>query len=314
MKEQSIQFETDIIIKGTVNYPEIFEGKLPLVVILHGSGPIDRDGNVKNFSMNAYRMLAEFFASFGVATLRYDKRGSGESGGDFYETGMWDLVNDGVAAVQAARQLPEVDPERVFLLGHSEGCTVGPAVNKRVQAAGIIFLAGQADNVRKASEFQTHLVEKEAAGMKGFQGFLLRALKVHTTTVNKQAKLFQEILTSNQTVYKKGVVKINAKWMREIFEYNMTPDLEAITCPIIAITGDKDVQVDPTHVQVFAEKVNGPAEGYNVVKMNHLLRDQEEPVSSIKVKTIYKKGLTNPLSHEMLTLIKQWSEKYMLAK
>ncbi|CAM3873897.1 alpha/beta hydrolase [Aeromicrobium ponti] len=312
MEERDIQFGTDVILKGTVSLPKQSDGKLPLVVIFHGSGPVDRDANVKHMQMNAYKMLAEFFALFGVAVLRYDKRGAGESGGDYFETGMWDLVNDGAAAVGAARELPEIDPERIFLLGHSEGCSLIPPINKQVKAAGIILLAGQADNVRKASEMQAMLLEKEVTEMKGFNGLLLRALKVHKTTVNKQKKLFDEMVVSDETVMKKGFTKINAKWAREYFQYEMEEDLAAITCPVLAITGNKDVQVNPEHVRLFAEKVNGPAEAYNVGDMNHLLRDQEDPVSMIKLKSIYKKSLTKPLSPEMLSLIRQWAEKYIL--
>ncbi|QED46574.1 alpha/beta hydrolase family protein [Cytobacillus dafuensis] len=314
MRELHIQFDTDVNIKGTVSFPNDSGEKLPLVVIIHGSGPVDRDGSVKNMPMNAYKMLAEFFASIGVAALRYDKRGAGESGGNFYETGMWDLVNDGVAAVQAARQLPQIDPERIFLLGHSEGCTLSPAIHKQVKAAGLILLAGQADNVRNASEMQTRLLEEEVTNMKGFLGLLLRGLKVHKTSALKQAKLFDELMASNETVVKKGIAKINAKWMREHFQYQNDEDLAGVTCPILAITGEKDVQVDPKHVHLFKEKVNGPAEAYNVRTMNHLLREQEEPVSMLKLKSIYKKGFSKPLSPEMLSIMKNWAEKNILLK
>ncbi|MBU8880333.1 alpha/beta hydrolase [Bacillus sp. FJAT-29790] len=312
MKEQNIQFETDVTLKGSVSFPEVSEGKLPLVVIIHGSGPVDRDGNVKNMKMNAYKMLAEFFASIGIAALRFDKRGAGESGGDFYETGMWDLVNDGVAAVQAARKLPEIDPERIFLLGHSEGCILAPAINKQVEAAGLILLAGQADSIRNASEQQVRILEEEVVNMKGFLGIMLRGLKVHKTSTTKQTKLFDEIAASDQTVIKKGLVKINAKWIREHFQYKFEIDLAAVNCPVLAITGNKDVQANPQHVHLLAEKVHGPAEAYNVSKMNHLLRDQEEPASMIKLKSIYKKGFSKPLSPEMLSIIEEWAEKNII--
>lgn len=315
MNEQQIEIASDVILKGTIRFPNNpSTGKLPVVVIIHGSGPVDRDGNVKSMSMNAYKLLAEFFSSIGVATLRYDKRGVAESGGDFYETGMWDLVNDGAAAVEAVRKLPEIDSERVFLLGHSEGCTLAPAINKRVQAAGIILLAGHAENVRNATEMQVDLLEKEVSTMKGFLGILLRALKVHKTSATKQKKTFDEIIASDKTVMRKSLAKINAKWIREHFQYENEDDLVSITCPVLAITGLKDVQVNPQHVKLFVEKVNGPGEAYNISRMNHLLRDQEEESSMIKLKSIYKKGFKEPLSPEMLSIIKNWAEKYMLTK
>ncbi|AND38056.1 MULTISPECIES: alpha/beta hydrolase [Cytobacillus] len=312
MKEREIDFKTDVNLKGTVSLPKKSEGKFPLVVIFHGSGPVDRDGNAKVMQMNAYKLLAEFFASIGVAVLRYDKRGAGISGGDFYETGMWDLVNDGIAAVKAARELPEINPERIFLLGHSEGCSLIPPINRQADAAGIILLAGNADNVRKASELQARLLEEEVNEMKGVNGVLLRALNVHKTAVSKQKKVFDELMGSEKTVMKKGFTKINAKWAREHFQYNIKEDLAAITCPVLAITGKKDVQVNPDHVHLFAEKVNGRAESYNVPKMNHLLRDQEEEASIVKLKSIYKGSLSKPLSAEMLNIIENWAKSYIL--
>lgn len=312
MKEREIVLNTDVDIKGTISLPKESEGKLPLVIIIHGSGPVDRDGNAKVMQMNAYKLFAEFFASAGVAVLRYDKRGAGESGGDFYETGMWDLVNDGIAAVKAVREMPEIDPERIFLLGHSEGGTLIPPINRSAEAAGIILLAGHAMNVREASELQVKLLEEEVERLKGVNGFILRALKVHTNTASKQKKLFNEMMDSEAAVMKKGFTKINAKWAREHFKYNIEEDLAAITCPVLSITGNKDVQVDPRHVHLFAEKVNGPAESYNVSNMNHLLREQEEETSMIKLKSIYKRSLSNPLSAEMLDIIEAWMKRYIL--
>ncbi|GLB62079.1 hypothetical protein NCCP133_42080 [Cytobacillus sp. NCCP-133] len=70
--------------------------------------------------------------------------------------------------------------------------------------------------------------------------------------------------------------------------------------------------MNPEHVHLFAKKANGPAEVYNVKEMNHLLRDQEGPASMIKIKSIYKDSLTKPLIPAMLSLIKQWTEKFIL--
>ncbi|SEN23577.1 hypothetical protein SAMN05192533_110123 [Mesobacillus persicus] len=311
METREIHFDTDVTLKGTVRVPDNQGGKLPIIVLIHGSGPVDRDGNVKGMKMNAYKDLAEFFFSLGVASITYDKRGAGASEGDFYHTGMKDLVDDGIAAVKAAWQLPEIDPNKVFLLGHSEGCTLLPAINKEVDAAGLIFIAGQADNVRNASELQVKLLEEEVSSMKGFQGWLLRRLKVHKTSASKQRKLFDEIAQSNETVIRKGLAKVNAKWLREHFQYEITEDLAAIKCPILAITGSKDVQVNPQHVYLLAKNVNGEAEAHVIEGMNHLLRDQDEPVSMLKVKSIYKKSIHKPLSQELYSVLRDWTQKHI---
>ncbi|RSK26780.1 alpha/beta hydrolase [Bacillus sp. HMF5848] len=303
--EKEIQFKSDILLKGTLTLPENVTNPA-IVVMLHGSGPVDRDENAKQGTINAFKYLADFFANQGIASLRYDKRGVGESEGSYFESGMWDLVNDGVAAVRYAKSLIGINHEKVLLLGHSEGCSLAPAVNKQESVAGMMLLAGQADNVRKATEMQIKIFEKDVQEMKGLLGGILRFLKLHKKAAKKQAKLFEEILASNKAVIRKNGAKVNAKWLREHFNYDNSNDLANITCPIIAITGNKDIQVNPDHVNIYKEKVSGPSVGYIIENMNHILRDQPEPTSIVKMKSIYKNGFTKPLHHELYTKLNKW--------
>jgi dipeptidyl aminopeptidase/acylaminoacyl peptidase len=103
---------------ATLTIPEGKNQKYPLVVMVHGSGPTDRDSNAKGMPMNIFKQLSDAVVAEGFASIRYDKRGVGESKGDYYETGVHDLINDAQDVVEFAKKHPNIDPENVILLGH----------------------------------------------------------------------------------------------------------------------------------------------------------------------------------------------------
>ncbi len=308
LTEENVSINGKVTLKGTLSLPEGKE-KSPAILFIHGSGPTDRDESVKGMAMNAFKELAETITSLGFATLRYDKRGVGESEGSYLEAGLWDLVDDAEAALNFLKQHPRVDSERVILLGHSEGCSIAPAVNKRQPVQGLILLAGAAESIKEAVIRQGELAFKELEATKGFQGWLLRTLKVSEKGRKAQAKTFEKIMNSDQAVMRIQFQKINAKWMREHFAYNVITDLPKVTCPTIAITGSKDVQVQPEDTKKIAELVQGPAEYHIINNLNHLLRKQEEPVSMVKLKKIYKKSIQEPVDSELKEMITDWLKR-----
>ncbi|WP_199426637.1 alpha/beta hydrolase family protein [Thermaerobacillus caldiproteolyticus] len=121
----------------------------PAVLILSGSGPLNRDGNDAKgkLQLNLYKQLASFITSLGFITLRYDKRGIGESEGDYFSAGMWDLVHDAKSAVQFLKNHPSVDDQRIIVLGHSEGTTLAVALNTIERIHGLILLSGAGERL-----------------------------------------------------------------------------------------------------------------------------------------------------------------------
>ena len=85
VENQEVVIKSEVILKGTMTLPATKEDLLPAILLLSGSGKLNRDANAKKgkFQFNLYRELAEYLATLGFATLRYDKRGVGESEGDF---------------------------------------------------------------------------------------------------------------------------------------------------------------------------------------------------------------------------------------
>ncbi len=117
----------------------------PAVLLIPGSGQVDRDENAPKARLNALHEIAVALADHGIASLRVDKRGVGVSGGDYWETGFFDHVTDAAAALVFLRSQPEIRQDRVFLLGHSEGSLIATRLAATGSpVAGVILLAGPA--------------------------------------------------------------------------------------------------------------------------------------------------------------------------
>lgn len=133
---------------GTYAKPANAAGRKPAVLIIAGSGPTDRNGNGPALSTDSYRKLAEGLATAGIASLRYDKRGIGESRAKVTkeEDVMFeDFVAD--AASAANDLLQRKDVSSVLLAGHSEGAILALAAASRVEVAGIVLLAAPGRNL-----------------------------------------------------------------------------------------------------------------------------------------------------------------------
>ncbi len=114
-------------------------GPFPGVVLVHGSGPNDRDESIGGYAL--FRDLAEGLSSRGIAVLRYDKRSLLHGAKMQVVTPETDTVDDAVVAINLLKARPEVDPSRVFVVGHSQGAFLAPEIARRAGAAGAVLLA-----------------------------------------------------------------------------------------------------------------------------------------------------------------------------
>lgn len=295
-------------LSGTLLIPSIYQEKFPAVVLVAGSGEVDRNGNAVKlkFNMNIYKELAQTITELGFITLRYDKRGVGESKGNFMETGMWDLVDDLVASVELLRNHPKVDADNIILLGHSEGCTLITAAYTKCNPSKMIMLSGAAEPIIDALKRQRDIAFSEVMNSKGLNGWLCRLLKIDQKGEKQASKLIEKIKASNKAVMKYNLVKINAKWQREHFNYNIYEDLMKINCPILAITGDKDFQANPERLKSLPELVNGDTQCHVVENMDHILKEFKGQISAMKFKKQYQSEADQPLHQNLVELIKKW--------
>lgn len=202
----------------------------PVVIVIAGSGPVDREGNSGGIlRSDSYRMLAEALASRGVATIRYDKRGIGQStlGGKLADIGFDDFVADAAALVQKARTTPQLGS--IYLFGHSEGSLIALSVAERSKVAGIISAAGAGrpvvDVVRE--QFARQLPAEE---MKEYDA-LAAALKAGQPLAPQSpvlATLFQPEL---------------AKFLRGMLLTDPRRLAAAFKGPLTVVQGDNDVQI-----------------------------------------------------------------------
>jgi pimeloyl-ACP methyl ester carboxylesterase len=271
MTERNITFTSDgYALAGTLTLPEGPEpGPAPAVLMLAGSGPIDRDENAKRLKLNVFPPLVEVLDAAGFATLRYDKRGIGASAGDFWATGFDDPLRDAAAAVAWLGSRPEIDQSRIFVVGHSEGALNAVRLAAgAASVAGAVLLAGSANSGEEILLWQGRQILQTLTGV---SRWLLRVL--HIDALKQQRRYIARIKAStSDTVRIQLVQKINARWMRGFLAYDPAADLAAVKVPVLAITGAKELQVDPADLDRMAELIPTEFEHHVVPDVTHLLR------------------------------------------
>ncbi|OIK09818.1 hypothetical protein BIV60_22855 [Bacillus sp. MUM 116] len=314
-REKDVTIQSKVALKGTLCLPNVREEKGPAVLIIPGTGNLDRNGKVNaKLDLKLYRQLAEYLSSLGFINLRYDKRGVAESEGDYYKTGLWDLVDDAIAGVQFLKNQPEVDPEKVIVLGHSEGSMIGTIVAAREELAGVILLSGAVSTLSEALKYQREIAAQDVKTAKGFQGFIFRLLGVQNKIEKQAQKLIDKVLSSNKEVMKFGFTKLNAKWMREHFQYNVREDLAKVSCPVLAITGARDIQANPKDLEDLPKYVKGDAEYHIVENMGHSCKFPAQTSNILSArKDIVAEG-SLPIHPELLALLEKWLNKQFSAK
>lgn len=288
----------DIQLAGTLTLPE-GEGPHPIVVLVHGSGEVDRNENTRRLPMNIFAEIATMFANNGIATLRFDKRGIGQSGGDYFTTGLFDQADDALAAFEFATQHPEIDSANAYFLGHSVGSNIifYLAANK-CQPAGLISVAGALRSGESLSSFQARHV------VNAIPKILRYILKFFFIDIIKlQKKSLAKIKNSKKSVTRANFLqKINLKWMREFLLYDPSADFANLTCPILAIHGDKDLQSPLEDQQKMLRAKKSDFTAQTIPDLTHILRrDAKKP--SIRH---YKQLVQQPVDQETLSIITAW--------
>lgn len=314
-REELVEIRGAFSLEGTLTLPIGAQEVRPAVLIIPGSGKGNRDGNLPRMRMNLYKDIADSIAKLGFITLRYDKRGTNRSKGNFLETGFWDLVDDSESAVRYLQSRPEVDKDRIIVLGHSEGGLIAPALHARQSLAGLILLASPAEAGQSLLFRQTQQMFQEINKMPGFKGKLLRFMLKIQRAERQNQKIIQKAVQSEKTIIRiYGVIPLNAKYMREQYTYDVTEELARVTCPTLAITGSNDVQVVPDHVKVIADTVRGESEWHIIPQMNHILHKYEKEHSMLNLLKEYKKLLNDPIDQDLLNLLSAWLQRHFRTK
>jgi len=311
INEERITISTDINIGATIAYQDKNE-KRPLVLLISGTGSLDRDGNSIRFKSNIYKELSDMFVEMGYVCIRYDKRGTHESKGAGLNFGLSDLVNDAANIIHYAKKLDYVDEEKVVVCGHSEGAMIATLLTKDedLDLKGIILLSGACMSLKDAMMYQNYLILDQVKDMKGILGWFLRKTIKKESIEQQISDFFLKAEHSKKNVYfYKGSI-IPTKYTRE--HNNLTKEyfielLKAYKGKILAITGKSDVQADYRVLKEISSldnvTINTPEQ------VNHVLRDVDGELNIMNIKKEYKLSFKKPISTKIKNSIKDWSEK-----
>lgn len=290
-------------LSATVCLPE-GESLVPSVLMIHGTGPLDRNENMKGQRMDVFNSIAHHLATAGIASLRYDKRGCGRSSGDYYRAGNSDLVDDAINCADVLGQFEFCDPSRLFVLGHSEGCIIAPQVSaKRPNVAGLILLCPFVDRIESILIKQATQIQREFDRLTGVRGWVRRLLaRLMGMTVASQLKLIQRLKVSDADTMRTGFQKVPAKSFRELIRLEPSEIFGRVSCPVLVIGGEKDLQCDPADVHQIAGLAKGPATAHVVPNLTHVLRCDAGTPAFLSSGELLRK----PLETVVLDLISAW--------
>lgn len=274
---------------------------LPAVLLISGSGPLDRNSNTDAQSLNIARAIAEHLATLGIATLRFDKRGTGASGGDYATTGFNDETDDAATALHHLANLEGIDAGHIAVIGHSAGATIAirlAASEPAVSAA--VLLAAASSRGERVLEWQSDQIGQTLPGPNWLTGRIFRTIQRRS-----RAKLTNP--ETEQSAAAAGPV--SGRWLREYATYDPADDLSSISCPVLAITGAKDLQVDPAELATIAALVTGPCRTEAPADLTHILRTTPGPPTISE----YRKLADSPVDPDVLTTVGLWLAKTVAA-
>jgi pimeloyl-ACP methyl ester carboxylesterase len=272
-----------IQLAATLTIPQ-GKGPFQAVALIAGSGPNDRDESLMGHK--PFLVLADYLTRKGIAVLRTDKRGIGKSGGTIATATTADFATDAEAAVAYLKTRPEVDSHKIGLIGHSEGGVIAPMVAARNHdVAFIVMMAGP--GVPGDQIIVAQVVEgNEAAGMSHEmaqqagvqQRKILDIVEQETDDAVRREKLHAVLgpaVTGAQfdTVYR----QLTSPWYLYFLTYDPAPALRKVTCPVLAIIGERDSQVpSKLNLPVIRKALeDGGNKHFEVVELqglNHVLQ------------------------------------------
>jgi alpha-beta hydrolase superfamily lysophospholipase len=281
MHEQEVTIQSGgAVLIGTMCTPDV-KGKFPAVLMVHGSGPLDRNENMKGQELNIFNTIALVLVEHGIASLRYDKRGCGRSSGDFMTAGHADLVQDAAQCLDALARSESVDEDQLFILGHSEGCIIAPQIaHHRPGVAGLVLLCPFIERFESVLIRQTALIEKEVDSLPGIAGVFYRTLfRIVGKPRATQPRLIRKVRATDSPVVRAWLSRHPAKWIREMLDLDTDAIFASTRTPMLLIAGGKDLQCNPQDIFRIAETSQSQTETMLIEGMTHLLRIDKNPAT-----------------------------------
>lgn len=252
-------------LEGTILTPSV-SGAFPVVLIIAGSGPTDRDGNNPMADKsNSYKLLAEKLAENGIASLRYDKRGVAKSSGAgvreadlTFET----YVDDAAQFIDTLRKDKRFS--KIIIAGHSEGSLIGMLALQKAKADAYISMAGPARRIDEIINTQIATQPVPDSVKKETEKYFSKLRQGE-----KIPKIMQNMLIFS--LFRPSVQPYIISWLK----YTPTEEIRKVNIPTLIVQGKSDQQVGETEGLALS-KAKPDAEYLPIEAMTHSLKDENQ--------------------------------------
>ncbi len=257
----------NVELAGTLTLPSE-EGIFPAVVLVSGSGPQNRDEEL--LGHKPFLVIADFLTKKGIAVLRYDDRGVGKSKGNFNIATTYNFANDAEAAFDFLKKSNNIDTNNIGIIGHSEGGMVAPIVASRNNSVKfIVLLAGPGVSGEEILLLQQKLISKAEGADESYINNIsklnkkiygvLKKEKDNTIAARKIRKIYDKFIENadnEQKILIAGekevmIQQITTDWFRNFLIFEPSVYLTKTKCAVLALNGEKDLQV-PADINLSA--------------------------------------------------------------
>lgn len=280
--------EANITLAGTLTLPSK-NGTFPVVILISGSGPQDRDETFMGHK--PFLVLADHLTKQGIGVLRFDDRGQGESTGDFGRATTEDFSKDVLSAIAYLKTRKEVDKNNIGLIGHSEGGIIAPlAANNTNDVAFMVLLASTGISGAELSVMQSKtLREFPVEDEEDYEKNARKAIAIVTSDKSEQEikteliahyNDFLRPILSGLKVPEKNIdafisnqVNTSIKpWSRYFLQYNPADEIEKLKIPVLSLNGSKDTQVNAKINQngIRQALIRGGNQDYKIIELENL--------------------------------------------
>lgn len=277
------------VLAGTLTLPQK-EGKFPAVILITGSGAQNRDEEI--LGHKPFLVLADYLTKKGIGVLRFDDRGVGKSTGDFKTAVTLDFAKDVQAGIDYLKTRNEIDKKKIGLIGHSEGGIIAPIVaGDSKDVSFIVLLAGTGIPGDKLLLLQKEKIERQMGvsedeiqkAQETFKGVyeIITASPAGDPSLKSRVSSYLTLKLGDKMVdnqIKTLSAQVTSPWMTGFLKLDPSIALEKVKCPVLALNGEKDLQV-PADVNleaiktVLAKAGNKNVTAKKIPNLNHLFQE-----------------------------------------